>query len=98
MLSDVPILFGIDRYLENKPGIERIALLTNDAAATSSLIPSRIALLRAGFKLVKLFSPEHGISAQGEDGAFQSDTKDATTGLPIISLYGEKLSPSEEDL
>lgn len=92
------VLFGIDRYLEKKPGAERIALITNDAAATSSLIPSRIALLNAGFKLVKLFSPEHGISAQGEDGAFQSDIKDAITGLPVISLYGEKLSPSEEDL
>ena len=47
---------------------------------------------------MKLFSPEHGISAQGEDGAFQSDTKDEITGLPVISLYGERLAPSEEDL
>jgi len=98
MLVAANVLFGIDRYLEKKPGSESIALVTNDAATTSSLIPCRIALLKAGFNVVKLFSPEHGISAQGEDGAFQSDIKDAITGLPVISLYGEKLSPSEEDL
>jgi uncharacterized protein YbbC (DUF1343 family) len=29
---------------------------------------------------------------------YQSDAKDDITGLPVISLYGERLSPSEEDL
>ena len=91
MSFNVSILSGVDRYLENKPGTDRIALVTNDAATTSSLILSRVALLKSGFKLVKLFSPEHGISAQGTDGEFQLDTKDAITGLPVISLYGERL-------
>ena len=98
MSFNVSILSGVDRYLENKPGTDRIALVTNDAATTSSLILSRVALLKSGFKLVKLFSPEHGISAQGTDGEFQLDTKDAITGLPVISLYGERLSPTEEDV
>jgi hypothetical protein len=45
---------GIDRYLESKPGSERIALVTNDAAITTSLISSRVALLKAGFNPRKI--------------------------------------------
>jgi len=48
--------------------------------------------------LVKLFSPEHGISAQGEDGAFQKNSTDPVTRLPVISLYGDRLSPTPEAL
>ena len=47
-------------------------------------------------KLVKLFSPEHGI--RGEVDAAVSDSKDATTGLPIISLYGKNRKPQPRDL
>ena len=98
MPSHESIQYGIDRYLGYKPGSDRIAFVTNDAATTSLLTLSRVALLKSGFKLVKLFSPEHGISAQGADGEFQFDSKDEITGLPVISLYGERLAPTEEDL
>lgn len=75
-----------------------MALVTNEAAFTTNGVPSRVALLQEGFLLVKLFSPEHGLSARGVDGAFQQHTVDAATGLPVISLYGDRLAPTKEDL
>ena len=47
-------------------------------------------------KLVRLFSPEHGI--RGEVDASVPDGKDAKTGLPIVSLYGPKKKPAPADL
>lgn len=96
----MPLQFGIDCLLSASPSwkTKRIGLLTNDAAKTRNSILSRSALLDAGFHIVKLFSPEHGITAMGEDGAKMKDGKDPITGLPIISLYGEKFMPSVTDL
>lgn len=96
----MPLQFGIDIVLKNLPHWKekRIGILTNDAAKTNKGIISRIALKEAGFNLVKIFSPEHGISAIGKDGAYINNSEDALTGLPIISLYGEKFMPTEDDL
>jgi uncharacterized protein YbbC (DUF1343 family) len=92
--------FGIDIILQNEPNwkMERIGILTNDAAKTNSGIISRKALKEAGFNLIKIFSPEHGIQAMGVDGAFMENGMDEITGLSIISLYGEKLMPTADDL
>ena len=76
----------------------RVALVTNDVATSISGLSSRIALLKAGFTLVKLFSPEHGLSAGGDDGAYQQHHTDALTLLPVISLYGDTLAPTDADL
>jgi uncharacterized protein YbbC (DUF1343 family) len=94
------IEFGVDRILKNPPAwkTQRIGLVTNQAATTQDLVPSRKALLDAGFHLVTLFSPEHGLMVDGPDGHPIPDGKDALTGLPIISLYGQKLSPTATDL
>lgn len=96
----MPIQFGIDRILENEPNwkSDRIAMLTNDAARTNKGIMSRWALKEAGFNLTRLFSPEHGIKAMGEDGAPMINGLDEVTGLPIVSLYGEKFMPTADDL
>jgi len=96
----MPLQFGIDIVLKNLPywKEKRIGILTNDAAKTNKGIISRIALKEAGFNLVKIFSPEHGIKAIGADGAYMNDGIDEITGLPIISLYGEKFIPTEDDL
>lgn len=79
-------------------GRARLGLVTNDAALTSAAVPVRAALLAAGLGVVRLFSPEHGLSAQGRDGAAQPGGVDALTGLPVVSLYGERLAPRPDDL
>lgn len=93
--------YGIDVLLSAAKASLRnkvLALVTNDVALTIHGIPVRLALQQQGFRLVKLFAPEHGLSATGADGVFQPHGRDALTGLPVISLYSEKLMPSEEDL
>jgi uncharacterized protein YbbC (DUF1343 family) len=49
-----------------------------------------------GVQLVALFSPEHGIAGHADEKVASS--KDASTGLPIFSLYGEHLRPTAEML
>ena len=92
--------FGVDTLLQNDPiwKKDRIAMLTNDAARTSSGVISRLALKAAGFNITTIFSPEHGIHTIGADGALIQDGIDHKTGLPIISLYGEKYMPSADDM
>ena len=95
-----PVLFGIDILLTQAANYtaKRMALVCNNASLTSMGITNRVALLQKGFTLVKLFSPEHGLTATGEDGSFQNHTIDTATGLPVISLYGNNLAPLQKDL
>ena len=50
----------------------------------------------AGVHLVALFSPEHGLLGRNDEKIASS--KDASTGLPIYSLYGEAHRPTDEML
>lgn len=76
---------------------KRVGLVTNHTGRDRNGI-SDIDLLFAAknFKLVKLFSPEHGIRGT-EDGAISNEL-DQQTGLPIISLYGKNKIPSAANL
>ena len=86
---------GIDQILQQHPSWKqmRIGMITNEAARTSEGIASRKALLDNGFNITTLFSPEHGLDVQGADGHAMNDATDLLTGLPVISLYGERLAP-----
>jgi uncharacterized protein YbbC (DUF1343 family) len=80
---------------------KRVALLTNrtgitrDGRSTVSVLRSEKARA-AGVTLVRLFSPEHGLWAEKDETV--GDTTDPETGLPVVSLYGEKRRPSPGDL
>ncbi|NQY66392.1 MAG: DUF1343 domain-containing protein [Flavobacteriales bacterium] len=56
------------------------------------------ALLRYDINVTKIFSPEHGFRGVGDAGEHLADYTDAKTGLPVVSLYGNKKKPSNEDL
>lgn len=94
------IKFGVDNLLQNAPiwKNNRIGLVTNKAAVTNHLLTSREALLKNNFRICKLFSPEHGLEIEGADGHEIKDGIDKLTGLPVISLYSNKLAPTKEDL
>lgn len=91
---------GIDMLLAQDTEWKRrnIGLVTNHAATTGNFVPSRVALLQHEFNIVKLFSPEHGLDTTGADGHAMSNVTDTLTGLPVISLYGDKLAPTQTDL
>lgn len=94
------VSFGIDQLLKQHPSWKqsRIGLVTNEAATTNRLEPSRQALLKTGFNIQRLFSPEHGLDVRGADGHPIKDGQDALTGLNVVSLYGERLAPEEAHL
>lgn len=75
-----------------------VGLLCNDAALSAHLEHGRLELIAAGIRLRRLFAPEHGITAMGDDGATQHDCIDALTGLPVASLYGGRFAPTAEQL
>ena len=49
-------------------------------------------------KLVALFSPEHGLEGSAAEGAKVNSSRDASTGLPVYSLYGDVQRPSAQML
>lgn len=77
------------RALEKKHGgLLRIGLLTNQTGVDASGRRTIDILAHAdGIELKTLFSPEHGIRG-AQDTTDISNTADAQTGLPVISLYG----------
>jgi len=77
----------------------RVGLITNHTGIDNERNATIDLLAKApGVKLMKLFSPEHGI--RGElDMEKIDNTKDARTGLPVISLYSDKKrAPTNDDL
>ncbi len=76
----------------------RLGLVSHPAAVLHDLTGAVDALRTAGYQLTALFGPEHGFGGAALDGATVSDVVDARTGLPIYSLYGEMIEPSQEAL
>jgi len=75
----------------------RIGLITNHTGVDRERNPT-IDILKAaeGVQLKALFSPEHGIRGQLDEKV--PDSVDEKTGLPVYSLYGERRTPSAEQL
>ncbi|MGL5891673.1 MAG: exo-beta-N-acetylmuramidase NamZ family protein [Bacteroidia bacterium] len=55
-------------------------------------------MLRSGIRVKKVLAPEHGFRGMAANGQQVASTKDAKTGLPIISLYGDHKKPTTKDL
>jgi uncharacterized protein YbbC (DUF1343 family)/CubicO group peptidase (beta-lactamase class C family) len=76
----------------------KLGLITNQTGINAERVSS-IDLLHAckTHTLVKLFSPEHGIRGELDQEKI-TDSKDKKTGLPVLSLYGERKAPTPEQL
>ncbi|MBK8091804.1 MAG: DUF1343 domain-containing protein [Verrucomicrobiaceae bacterium] len=102
--KEVPtVLQGIDvlvrRQFADLKGL-RIGLITNQTgidAQRRSTIDLLADAAKDGVQLVKLFSPEHGIRGMLDQEKI-GDTRDKKTGLPVLSLYGERRAPTPEQL
>lgn len=94
--SIIPAAEQLDKYLPLLKG-KKVALLVNH---TSTVGQQHIidALLKEGININVVFGPEHGFRGDAPDGAKIETTKDAKTGVPVVSLYGKKNKPAPEDL
>jgi len=92
---------GIDQIELDNGGILRgrkVGLIAHAASITADGRRSVDALRAKEVNVVRLFSPEHGLSSTAAAGEKVAVGKDDATKLPVVSLYGEKTRPSAEDL
>lgn len=78
---------------------KRVGLITNPTGVDNHL-RSTIDILHEAknVKLVALYGPEHGVRGDVHAGDHVTDIKDATTGLPVYSLYGKARKATPEML
>jgi uncharacterized protein YbbC (DUF1343 family) len=76
---------------------KRVGIFTNHTAIINEkhLIDT---LLKAGVSIKKIFTPEHGLRGTADAGEKTNNGIDAETGIQIVSLYGSKYGPDENDL
>ncbi|SDD68899.1 Uncharacterized conserved protein YbbC, DUF1343 family [Mucilaginibacter pineti] len=96
------IITGADQiplYIDYIKG-KNIGMVVNQTSVIGSkLTPSVDSLLKLGITIKKIFGPEHGFRGDASNGASVNDAVDAKTGLPVISLYGNKhYKPTPDDL
>ncbi|SFF74064.1 Uncharacterized conserved protein YbbC, DUF1343 family [Salegentibacter agarivorans] len=71
------------------------SIMKNEAGEFTHVVDSLLAL---EVNLVKGFAPEHGFRGTADAGEAVEDGKDAQTGLPVISLYGDNKKPKAAQL
>ena len=78
---------------------KRVGLITNPTGVDNNL-KSTIDILHEApnVNLVALFGPEHGVRGDVHAGDHVTDIKDASTGLPVYSLYGKTRKATPEML
>ena len=93
---------GLDVLFESQKGIltgKRIGLLANPSAIDSSYrFILDLFLAEKSWEVAALFGPEHGLRSEMQDQEWCEEFRDPATGLPVYSLYGERLKPEPKML
>jgi uncharacterized protein YbbC (DUF1343 family) len=86
-----------DRYIPHLEG-KRIGLTANHTTLAANNEHLLDFLLRKGINVVTIYAPEHGFRGTAGAGETVADSKDAKTGIHIVSLYGDNKKPAKEHL
>lgn len=76
---------------------KRVGVLTNPTGVDSKLrmlVDSMFA--DKSMNLICFFAPEHGLRGDQQDGAQIKDYIDPITNLPVYSVYGTRMAPTDE--
>ena len=96
------VSLGIDQLEKSNFAVlqgKRVGLITNPSGVDSKGRSAIDVLYHGtGFKLVRLFGPEHGIDGQTHAGDRVGNSRDRKTGLRVCSLYGDTRRPTPEML
>lgn len=88
---------GLEVLLERRLyAKEKIGLITNHTGVNRHLEQNIDLLLRAGYRLEAVFSPEHGLYGDHPDGMPVDTGIDLPVNVPVFSLYGRNLAPTAE--
>lgn len=86
-----------DVYVPKLKG-KRVALYANNTSAVKGVHVVDM-LMASKVNVVKIMSPEHGFRGDVPDGDAVKNSIDEKTGIPIISIYGDKTKkPAPEHL
>jgi uncharacterized protein YbbC (DUF1343 family) len=78
---------------------KRVGLVTNHTGTDRCGRRSVDLLVAApGVRVTALFAPEHGLSGAARGGARIRSGRDSAGGVPVHSLYGERLAPTPDML
>ncbi len=91
-----PGAYSVASYLPKLKN-KRVALLVNQTSLLNNthLVDT---LRKNKINIVKIFSPEHGFRGQADAGEHVSSSIDSATGIPLVTLYGDKRKPGADDL
>lgn len=101
------VVLGLEVLLESRLDLiagKKVGLLTHPAAVDADWVPSVDRMVKAaktaGFKVVQLYGPEHGIRGFMSAGEKTGPGVDPHTGLPVENLFGlgKKGRPSARSL
>ncbi len=96
--AEAPVRPGLDVLREDGAGDlagRRVGLISNPTGRTIDEVPAlRVLREELGVSVVALFSPEHGFDGEAAAGDEIADEREAVTGIPIHSLYGETRAPT----
>lgn len=76
---------------------KNIALMVNQSSLVDSVHLIDF-LLSKNYTVSKIFAVEHGLRGNAANGEEFNNSVDEQTGLPIVSLYGKKKKPDQQDL
>jgi uncharacterized protein YbbC (DUF1343 family) len=91
---------GLNVFFEKRKTLlsgKKIALVANPSAIDSTFrFILDLFLTEKSWEIAALWGPEHGLRAELQDQDWSESFKDPKTGLPVYSLYGKHLKPTEE--
>ena len=96
-----PVTVGAERMDLLLPTLQgkRVALMVNQSSLVGSTGTHLVdTLLSEGINIVRLFVPEHGLRGKVDAGKNVRSGVDEKTGLPVVSLYGQRKRPTPEML
>lgn len=96
-----PVTVGAERMELLLPTLQgkRVALMVNQSSLVGSTGTHLVdTLLSQGVNIVRLFVPEHGLRGKVDAGKNVRSGVDEKTGLPVVSLYGQRKRPTPEML
>jgi uncharacterized protein YbbC (DUF1343 family) len=91
-----PAAERLNQYLPLLKG-KNIAVFANQTSMVGNthLVDT---LKKLGINIKVIFGPEHGFRGDAEAGQHVEGGTDKATGIPVVSLYGNKRKPSQQDL
>lgn len=99
--SAAHVTLGLENLIEQKWAPlagKKVGLIVNQTSRTSDgAFGPELFVAQKSFKLVKLFSPEHGLQGKRQAGV-TSDTIESFQGVPVLSLYGTHRKPTKKML